>query len=176
MSVTSSHPHPPPAASAPGSYRASLDTKWRRSCLKTMFWNGMSWCSRTSKARSSSRPRTSPMSSRTRTTSPRGLPSRTKAQLPKRPPRPFSRKRLSRRLAKGTGPASCVAAPLSPLSVPCFSPPRSSAATFTWTTQDISSRPTMRSSQHASFRSRRKCPATSLPSPSPTTSMSKPAT
>ena len=89
-----------------------------------MFWNGTNWWSRISKARNLSLPHTSPASSPTSPNSPRGLHPRAKARPLKGLPRPFSRKQLGRRpSAKGTGPASCAAAPLSPPSAPCFSPP-----------------------------------------------------
>ena len=48
------------------------------------------------------------------------------------------------------GPASSVAAPLSPRSAPCSSPPRSPAATSTWTTQDILNLPMTPSSRRGS--------------------------
>ena len=86
-----------------------------------------------------------------------------------RQPHPFRRNQLSSRPpAKGAGPASCVAAPLSPPSVRCSSPLPWAAAILTWTARDTFSPPTTPSSPRGNPRSPPRCRATSPPSPSPT--------
>jgi len=84
---------------------------------------------------------------------------------------------LSSRPAAGSAPTiSLVAGPWFPPSVGCFSLRFWERASSIWTMRNIFSRPTTLSSQSGNPRSPRRSRATSPLSPSPTTSMSLPAT